>query len=106
MGPPGWIVGPAVATGTLMFVMTLTPLLALGMIGFLLVPAIAMWAGATAASLLDNRRFNTIIVVVTTLVVYAVFITRLQSQAPPPGTSYGGPSMPAPARGGPTVVPQ
>jgi hypothetical protein len=81
-----------------------TPLLAIGIIGFLLVPALAMWAGAVAASLVDSRRFNTLLVVVTTLLVYGVLISRLQSQPPPPGTSFGGASVPDP-RGGPTGPP-
>jgi hypothetical protein len=106
MGPPGWVVGPAVALGTLLFAMG-TPLAAIGIIGFLLVPAIAMWAGAAAASLVDSRRrLNAIVVVAATLVVYVILVGRLQSQPPPPGTSYGGPTVPAPASmGGATVPP-
>lgn len=104
MGPPGWIVGPAVALGTLLFGMS-TPLFAVGIVGFLLIPALAMWAGAAAASLVDSRRhLNTTLVIVTTLVVYAIFVGRLQSQAPPPGASFGGASFPDP-RGGPTLPP-
>ena len=104
MGPPGWIVGPAVAIGTLVFGMT-TPLLAIGIVGFLLVPAIAMWAGAAAASFVDSRRrLNTTLVIVTTLVIYAMLIGRLQSQPPPPGASFGGASFSDP-RGGPTLPP-
>jgi len=107
MGPPGWVVGPAVATGTLLFAMA-TPLFAVGIIGFLLIPALAMWAGAAAASLVDSRRhLNTTLVIATTLVVYWVFVSRLQSEPPPPGTARGGPTIPAPvaAQGGPTLPP-
>jgi ACR3 family arsenite efflux pump ArsB len=63
MGPPGWLVGPAVALGTLSFVL---PLLALGMIGLILVPVAAMWAGAAAASIVDSRRRLNAVIVVTT----------------------------------------
>ena len=99
------MVGPAVALGTLMFVLTMTPLLALGFVGFVLAPVVAMWSGAAAASLVDSRRhLNTTLVIVATIVVYGMIISRLQSQPPPPGTSFGGPSVPAP-RGGPTIPP-
>ncbi len=91
MGPPGWIVGPAVALGTLYFSMWL---LALGMVGFLLAPVVAMWSGAAAASLVDSRRrLNTIVVVVTTIAMFAVYLNAIRLQPPPPGASRGGPNV-------------
>ena len=96
MGPPGWVVGPAVAIGTLLFVMG-TPLAAIGIFGVILPPVIAMWAGAAAASMVDSRRtLNTTVVVITTLAVLLGYLRMLQSQPAPPGTSYGAASVPAP----------
>src|SRR5688572_17378792 len=97
MGPPGWVVGPAVAIGTLLFLVG-TPLAAIGIFGLVLPPVIAMWAGAAAASMVDSRsRLNTTLVIVTTLVVLVAYMRMLQSQPLPPGVSRGGgPSMPAP----------
>jgi hypothetical protein len=96
MGPPGWIVGPTVAVGTLLFAMG-TPLAAIGMFGVILPPVIAMWAGAAAASMVDSRRrLNTAIVVVATLAMFLTYMKLLQSQPLPPGAAYGGASMPAP----------
>jgi hypothetical protein len=83
-----------------------TPLFAIGIIGFLLIPALAMWAGAAAASLVDSRRhLNTALVIATTLVTYWIFVSRLQSETLPPGPSRGGPTVLDPATGGPTGPP-
>ncbi len=103
MGPPGWIVGPAVAMAVL-FIAMQSPLLAIGMIAFLLIPALAIWAGAAAASMTPSRsRFDTILVVALTLAVFAMYVRLLQSQPPPPGASFGGATMPATS--GATVPP-
>jgi hypothetical protein len=96
MGPPGWIVGPAVAVGTLFFFWG-TPLAAIGIFGLILPAAIAMWAGAAAAELVDSHRFlNTTLVVITTVAVLLGYMAMLQSQPPPPGAAYGATSMPEP----------
>jgi hypothetical protein len=107
MGPPGWIVGPAVALAVL-FIAMQSPLLAIGMIAFLLIPALAIWAGAAAASMTRSRsRFDTILVVALTLAVFVMYVRMLQSQPPPPGASYGGATIaaPGPATSGSTVPP-
>jgi hypothetical protein len=95
MGPPGWVVGPVVAIGTLLFAMG-TPLAAMGS-AVIFPPVIAMWVGAAAASMIDSRhRLNTTLVVVTTLAVFLTYLILLQSQPLPPGTSHGAASVPAP----------
>ena len=107
MGPPGWMVGPAVAMAVL-FIAMRSPLMAIGMVAFLLIPALAIWAGAAAVSMTRSRsRFDTILVVVLTLVVFAIYVRLLQSQPLPPGASRGAASIPAPgpATSGSTVPP-
>jgi hypothetical protein len=103
MGPPGWVVGPAVAIGTLLLLMG-TPLAAIGIVGVILPPVIAMWVGAATASLIDARRhLNTTVVIITTLAVYLMVIGGLQSQGgggafmpAPPGAAKSGFNVPPP----------
>jgi hypothetical protein len=106
MGPPGWVVGPVVAIATLIAGMN-SPLFAVGVIGFLLVPVIAMWAGAAAASIVDpRRRLNTTVVVAATLAALAMYLRILAVQPLPPGASRGGGrSVPAPAGWSPGAPP-
>ena len=89
MGPPGWLVGTALAIAVLLAGL-FSPLFAVGIVGFLLVPGLAMWAGAAAASAIDSRRSNTTIVVTTTIVVFALLVGVQQfrvSSAPQAGPS-------------------
>jgi uncharacterized BrkB/YihY/UPF0761 family membrane protein len=107
MGPPGWIVGPAVAMAVL-FIAMRSPLFALGIVGLLLAPALAMWAGTAAASMVGSRsRINTAVVVALTLLVFVMYVRMLQSQPPPRGASYFGATIaaPGPATSGSTVPP-
>ena len=92
MRPPGWLVGISVAAATLHLVVWNTPLLAVGMFGLLIVPAIAMWAGAASASIVDagHTTRNTTVVVCAVLALFLGYLAMIQSRPLPPGSSAGG----------------
>jgi hypothetical protein len=106
MRPPGWLVGIAVGVATLHVVVYDTALLAIGIVGLLLVPAIAMWAGAAAASVVDAQHItsNTAVVVFAVMTLFLGYLAMIQSRPLPPGSSFGGANF-DPSKGGPTVYP-
>ena len=106
MRPPGWLVGISVGVATLHLVVWNTALLAIGIVGLLLVPAIAMWAGAAAASVVDARHItrNTALVVCAVAALFLGYLTMILDRPAPPGSSFGGANF-DPSKGGPTVYP-
>ena len=98
---PGWLVGISIAVATLDLVVFSSPLLALGAVGLLIVPAIAMWAGVAAASIVDPRHTsrNTAAVVCTVAAVFLGYLAIIQSRPLPPGYSHGGANV-YPGQGG------
>ena len=106
MRPPGWLVGISVGVATLHLVVWNTPLLAVGTFGLLIVPAIAMWAGAAAASIVDTRHMtrNTALVVCAVAALFLGYLATILSRPLPPGSSFGGATF-DPSKGGPNVYP-
>jgi hypothetical protein len=91
MRPPGWLVGISIATATLHLAAN-SRLMALGMVAFLLVPAIAMWAGAAAASIVDARhaKRNTAAVICAVIALFLGHLAMIQLRPLPPGSAFGG----------------
>jgi hypothetical protein len=106
MRPPGWLVGISVSVATLDLVAFNSRLLALGIVGLLIVPAIARWAGVAAASIVDPRHMsrNTAAVVCAVVTVFLGYLAIIQSRPLPPGYSQGGANV-YPGQGGANVYP-
>jgi hypothetical protein len=100
MRPPGWLVGISISVATLDLAAN-SRLLALGTVGLLIVPAIAMWAGVAAASIVDARhiRRNTVAVVCAVAALFLGYLAMIQSRPLPPGYSQGGANV-YPGQGG------
>lgn len=95
---PGWIVGPVAATAALLAIgFTSLGVYASGG-GLLIAAGIAFWVGAGVAGWVEPKRQgrNTAIVALYIVVLFAAWLTILQSQPPPPGTSFGGPNVERP----------
>ena len=98
MSIPRWIVGPAVATLAL-FILGFPPIALFASGGGLLIAmGVAFWAGTAAASLTEPQKFfrHAATVAVYLVLLMGLYITGLQQRPPPPGTSFGGPSVPPP----------
>ena len=95
--PPPWLAGLAVAAATLSLVVQ-TPLMALGIVSLLLVPALAIWVGIGVTTLLNpGRRMKatqTMVIVGAVTALFAAYVIMLQSRRAPPGTTFGGPNVP------------
>jgi membrane associated rhomboid family serine protease len=94
MGPPAWLAGSAVVTATL-FLFVQTPIMAFGLISFLLVPAIAIWVGAGATSIVSARNSgistgHTLAIAGIVFALFAAYLIQLQSRSAPSGSSFGG----------------
>ena len=66
--------------------------------GLLIAVSVAFWLGVRAASLTDPQKFfhHAATVAVYLVVLMGLYLVGLQQRTPPPGTSFGGPNVPAP----------
>lgn len=94
----GWIVGPLTATAVLLVTAFVYPGLYASGGGLLIAAAIAFWTGAGVAAVADPDRQgrNAAIVAAYVVLLFAAWLFILQSQSPPPGTSFGGPNVAPP----------
>lgn len=92
---PAWLIGAAVGMGVLHVLIGLG-VLAIGVLGLLLTPLLAIWAGAAAAAIADSRAQGrtTAIVVLCVALLMAGYLWRGQVELASSGLPQGGPNLP------------
>jgi hypothetical protein len=95
--PPAWFLGPVAGVGTLLLVGSEFGLFASGG-GLLMAAAIGFWTGAGVAAVADPARQlrNAVVVAAAVAICLSAYLTAVSSRPAPPGTSFGGPTMPPP----------
>lgn len=78
---PGWVIGAAVACAVFMLAVQFG-VLALGIVGLLLTPFLAFWAGACAASIVNTRspKRDALIIAVFVVGLLIAFLWRVQTR--------------------------
>ncbi len=90
-----WMIGPLAATAALIVIAFVYVGLYASGGGLLIAAGIAFWIGAGIAGWADPNRQarHAGIVAAYIVLLFTAWLFFIQSQSPPPGTSFGGPNV-------------